>query len=229
LFILFASPPEQSLEWSDSGVEGAHRFLKRLWSYGQDYTYIQEQNAILNEGDAQAIDWQEAQEIQREYRRELHTHLGQILFDYQRNQFNTVVSGCMKILNLLYKLPTSSKDPYEIHLARNGFGYLLCFLAPITPHICHHLWRELGYGESILKASWPKVSKDALKIDVVEFVVQVNGKLRSHIKVSVDADEATIESAAKSDEATKRFINNKSIKKTIVITQRKLVNLVVAD
>jgi len=214
LFTMFAAPPEQSLEWSDEGVEGAHRFLKRLWSLCTGNAEALKQGA----GDLTALD-----DAQQTARRDIHTALKKALFDFERQQFNTVVSACMTMVNVLYKLGESAGDRAVLH---EGVGIVLRLLGPIAPHLCHHLWRELGYGDDIHAAGWPVADEAALKQDSVEYVVQVNGKLRAKIKVAADADKCAIESAAKADENVQRFTEGKDIAKVIVVPD-KLVNIVV--
>jgi leucyl-tRNA synthetase len=227
LFTIFASPPEQSLEWSDSGVEGCYRFLKRVWQFANEYPAIKAINLDLENDGHQPVDWDAAGNDAQNARRETYQILQQIRYDYDRQQFNTVVSGCMKLLNLLQKLPASGEDAFFDQVAHEGFSILLRSLAPITPHVCHHLWRELHFGKAIHQAPLPKIVKDALKCDAVEYVVQVNGKLRGHIQVAADADQEAVIEAAKADAQIQAFIESKSLKKAIVVSQRHLVNLVV--
>lgn len=223
LFVMFAAPPEQSLEWSDAGVEGAHRFLKRLWSYAyQHQKLIRDVNeAVLD--DHHSINWHECEKRLKKSRLIVHQTLAQINHDYDRHQFNTVVSGCMKLLNEL--------TTYEINTEEDGFfihsvvSLLLRLLAPITPHICHHLWQELGFEKIVIDAPWPKVDKNALKSDEAEFVVQVNGKLRAQFTTNADStDEKLITLAI---EHAHSFVDGKEIKKTIVVAHRQLINLVI--
>jgi leucyl-tRNA synthetase len=146
LFIMFAAPPEQALEWSDSGVAGAYRFLRRLWIYAAEH---QETIRAAGELDAATLS-----EPLRKIRHELHEALRQALNDFGRHQFNTVVSGGMKILNALGRIETG-KEPSAAAVRREGFSVLLRLLSPIVPHITHALWRELGYGDDVLNAAWP--------------------------------------------------------------------------
>ena len=200
-FMMFASPPEQTLEWSDSGVEGAYRFMKRVWAFGH------------------ALNMQTATGEAGGLRREIHLLLKQANYDLSKLQFNTVASACMKMLNALEKAPA---DPH----ARESFGILLRVLSPIAPHITHALWIELGYGEDILKAAWPEPLEEALVQDEVELVLQVNGKLRGSLKVKVGADRTAIEAAALASEAAQKFMEGKPAKKVVVVPGR-LVNIVV--
>jgi leucyl-tRNA synthetase len=214
LFTMFAAPPEQSLEWSDEGVEGAHRFLKRLWTLCAN----RGEELMQGPGDLAALD--EAQQLAR---RDIHATLKKALFDFERQQFNTVVSACMTMVNTLYKLGESAGDRAVLH---EGIAVVLRLLAPIAPHVCHHLWRELGYGDDVLAAGWPSADESALKQDSIEYVVQVNGKLRAKIKVAADADKCAVETAANNDENVQRFTEGKAIVKVIVVPN-KLVNIVV--
>jgi len=209
LYIMFTAPPEQSLEWSDDGVEGAHRFLRRLWNLA-----VEKRESILAAGDYPT----QMSEAVREARREMHATLKKALFDYRRQQFNTVVSACMTLVNLLHR-----ND--EAPLLREGMGIVLRLLAPIAPHITHRLWRELGYGEEILHAGMPEVDEQALKQESLEYVVQVNGKVRGKIQVSADADDEEVERTALENENARRFIGDATVRKVIVVPG-KLVNIV---
>jgi leucyl-tRNA synthetase len=204
-FMMFASPPEQTLEWSDSGVEGAYRFMKRVWAFGHS---LKNQAAT---GEASSL------------RREIHLLLKQANYDLGKLQFNTVASACMKMLNALEKAAT---DPH----AREGFGILLRILSPIAPHVTHALWIALNYGNDILQAAWPEPLEEALVQDEQELVLQVNGKLRGSLKVKVGADgvadRAAIEAAALAHEMAQKFMEGKPAKKVVVVPGR-LVNIVV--
>jgi leucyl-tRNA synthetase len=224
LFVMFASPPEQSLEWSDSGVEGAHRFLKRLWAFAhQHQTLFIEINALTRDGSI-AIHWQASDNRLKKSRCHVHQILAQASHDYERHQFNTVVSGCMKLLNELstYEIETE-EDKVFIH---SGMRFLLQLLAPITPHICHHLWQQLGFEKIIVDAPWPKYDKNALKTDQVDFVVQVNGKRRAQFTADTDSSDEFL--IAMAQEQASAFLSGKSITKAIVVAHRQLINLVIS-
>jgi leucyl-tRNA synthetase len=222
VFTMFAAPPEQSLEWSDSGVEGGYRFLKRLWALAA--AWQAPVTALNATGDAGPADADAA----RSLRHEIHGLLQQALHDYGRYQFNTVVSACMKLLNLLGGVEVAGDaDDWRSRVVHEGLGILLRLLAPVAPHVGHHLWRELGYGDEILDAGLPAIDEAALARDEIELVVQVNGKLRGQIRVPADSDRAAIEAAARDDANVRRFTDGMEVRKVIVVPGR-LVNLVVA-
>ena len=214
LFTMFAAPPEATLEWNDAAVEGAHRFLKRVWAFGLKLHGLTATPA--EPGDAA-----------RKLRRDVHQTLQQVHFDYGRMQYNTVVSGAMKLLNALEGADAAAAGmPGAL---REGFGILLRVLYPATPHIAHALWTELGYAAEygdLLDAPWPQVDAAALVQDTIELMLQVNGKLRGAIQVAASADKATIEAAALSSADFAKFSEGKKAKKVIVVPGR-LVNVVV--
>jgi leucyl-tRNA synthetase len=225
LFVLFAAPPDQSLEWSDAGVEGAHRFLKRLWMFAyQNQSVLQEINDLYV-SDSPNVNWQAADARLKKSRLIVHQILAQALHDYERQQFNTVVSACMKLFNEVstYVVETDL-DRFFIHASLSA---LLRLLAPITPHITHVLWKQLGFSKPIIDASWPKVDKSALKMNEIDFVVQINGKRRGQFTAANDTLETSLIELAK--EHTASFLEGKSIKKAIVVTHRQLINLVVNE
>ncbi|MCP5417337.1 MAG: leucine--tRNA ligase [Chromatiaceae bacterium] len=213
LYTMFTSPPDQSLEWSDEGVEGAHRFLRRLWGLAWN------RRTELLSSDNQSVTFDDTQKA---HRREIHAALKQACFDYDRQQFNTVVSACMKVVNTLYKLEESAADRV---LLREGFGIVLQLLAPITPHLTHALWLELRYGEEILDSSWPQADEEALQLQRIQYVVQVNGKVRTKIEIGADADRDAIEQAARMDENVRKHIADATVRKVILVPG-KLVNIV---
>jgi len=220
LFVMFAGPPEDSALWSDDAVDGAYRFLKRLWAYAQEHAA-----AVAHE--PAALDWTGAPPELREIRRELHLHLKQADDDYKRVKYNTVVSAGMKMLNALERVPDES-TPATIELVREGLSILLRVLAPVVPHIAHALWEQLGYAEKhgdILDAPWPKVDQAALAQEEIELVLQVNGKLRGKIVVPAAADKAAIERAAVASPEVKRHCNSAAPRKIVVVPGR-LVNVV---
>ena len=216
LFTMFAAPPEQQLEWSSSGVEGASRFLRRLWVYGATHAATIQSAAsnlpaTLTEAD-QAL------------RLEIHGVLKQANFDYQRKQYNTVVSATMKMLNALEQAKTVSPE-----VRRETFGILLRVLYPVVPHITFALWNAAGYQTQwgdLLDAPWPEVDESALVQNEITLMIQVNGKLRGQVLVPVDADKATIESLALASEAAQKAMAGAPAKKVIIVPGR-LVNIVI--
>ena len=221
LFTMFAAPPEQSLEWSDSGVEGAYRFLKRLWVMG----YERRQSIIACNQDIKEINNDSLDSDAKDLRREVHEILQQALHDFDRYQFNTVVSACMKILNSLSKISVTEVIGVTARVNHEAFTIMIKLLSPITPHICQALWEQLGYGSDILQANWPVVDKQALVKDSIDLAVQVNGKVRATITVNANADKKLIEESALANENVKRNINGKQVTKVIVVPA-KLVSIV---
>lgn len=224
LFVMFAAPPEQDLEWSDTGVEGAHRFLKRLWVFVQQHQTLLSELHELYVGNRPRIDWQEADKRLKKARSVVHQCIARATADYERQQFNTVVSACMKLLNTLsaYTLENDS-DNYFLYKSTTA---LLRLLAPITPHICHVLWKNIGFSKPIIHAAWPRYDKNALTMDEVDFVVQINGKLRGQFTLASDAPDDVLLKHAEKEVST--FLEGKSIKKSIIVAHRQLINLVVA-
>jgi leucyl-tRNA synthetase len=231
LFTMFASPPEQTLEWSDAGVEGGFRFLKRLWNFCYGFSRTLAEVGGLSE--VPSPETAGLTEVQRGARRQIHRTLQQANYDMGRNQFNTVVSAAMKILNVL---DDDKLLPYHEQTARDarnavykeGLSILLRLLAPITPHLTYWQWRELGFGPDIFAESWPEPIEAALSQDEITMVLQINGKLRGEIQVPSDADRLVVERKAMAHEAVLRATEGKpdSIKKIVVVPGR-LVNVVV--
>ncbi len=210
LFMMFASSPEDTLLWNDAGVEGASRFLKRLWNYGVKFK---------TGGDATSVP-----HLRRIARFEIHSVLKQANHDMARHQFNTVASAAMKILNALERMEGVAND-----IAKEGLGILLRVLYPITPHITHELWKELEFERQwgdILSAGWPEVDETALIQDEIELVLQVNGKLRGNMRVAKDAGRAEIERLAMQNANVQKHIDGQPVKKVVVVPGR-LVNVVV--
>jgi leucyl-tRNA synthetase len=207
-YTIFASPPTNTLEWSDESVEGSYRFLKRVWAFGLAHSKAHKTAAQ-----------------DKAARREIHAALSQANYDMQRHQFNTVASACMKILNAIEKLRDAGGGAVNA-TANEGLSILLRLLSPITPHVAHRLWRELGFGEDVMHAPWPEPDPAALEQEEIELVVQVNGKLRGSIRVPKAADKKAIEDLAVSNSNVKKYIEGQAIKKVVVVPGR-LVNLVV--
>jgi len=212
LYTMFTAPPDQSLEWSDEGVEGAHRFIKRLWNLASDIT----------PGEIETVNQDSLDERLKTSRREIHSALKKALFDYERQQYNTVVSSCMTIVNQLYKLDQTAQDNALRH---EGLQIVLRLLAPIAPHATHHLWKTLGYGDDILDSGWPQLDESALTQDSIEYVVQVNGKVRGKISIAADTPKDEVEAIAKTNDNVQRFLEGVTIRKVIVVPN-KLVNIV---
>ena len=212
LFSMFAAPPEQSLEWSDSGVEGANRFIKRLWRLGHDF---------VTDGTGSLPDSLNGE--QKNLRRKIHETIAKVSDDYGRRQtFNTAVAAVMGLCNELGRHPTEHSDDRAV--IDEGLRAVLQLLWPITPHLSEHLWQALT-GEAFKESQWPEVDNTALSRDELEIVVQVNGKVRGKINVPASADNAEIEAMAKSQENVQRFLADTTIRKVIVVPQ-KLVNIV---
>jgi leucyl-tRNA synthetase len=216
-FMMFNSPPEQTLVWSDSGVEGSFRFLRRVWAFAAEY----QASVRANLARAAALDGK-LDEALAKARREVHLNLKQANYDMQRQQFNTVASACMKILNALEGV---ARDR-GAKVIEEGLSILLRLQAPITPHLCHHLWRELGFGQDVFSEAWPEADQRALAQDVVELVLQVNGKTRGAVQVPAQASREEIERLAVDSPLAQRYISGQAIKKAIVVPGR-LVNLVI--
>ncbi len=218
LFVMFAAPPEQTLEWNDAAVEGAHRFLKRVWGFGAKHA-----DAIKAAGK----DFSALSDDAKALRREVHLVLKQVSYDYERMQYNTVVSGAMKLLNALEGFKGTGAGDHAV--LREGFSVLLRVIYPACPHITHALWVELGLAAELgdlLDAAWPAVDEGALVQDQIELMLQVNGKLRGAIKVAASADKAAIEAVALASPDFEKFSEGKAPKKVIIVPGR-LVNLVV--
>ena len=213
LFSMFAAPPEQSLEWSETGVEGAHKFLRKVFNYAQANQKDISKDFTIN------ID--KLSQNDKKLRFEIHSNLKQATFDFEKTQFNTVVSACMKILNALNGYENSSCE-----VKSEGFIILLKLLSPFTPHICHYLSLELGLDDDFLNSKFPLVDENALKKDEFLLVVQINGKLKAKIELAANLSKQEIESAVLNDKHIKSFIADKEVVKVIYVPQ-KLMNIVI--
>ncbi len=220
LFMIFAAPPEHDLEWSQSGIEGTHRFLKRLWGLA----YQAHDKLIAISTHTTPPNYRTESKHYQKIRREIHQHLQQANQDMARHQFNTVAAATMKILNAVSGLSPDHTE--EIYLIHEGLFILLRLLSPITPHITHYLWNELHFGKDILTASWPKPDNKALHTTHHDIIVQINGKLRATIKIAADATDADIKKIALQNVNIQRQLIDKKIKKYIIIPH-KLMNIVV--
>ena len=219
-FVMHAGPPNESAVWSDQGVEGSYRFLKRLWNFAHD-------KAELVESAAGAFAWADADGAVKRARREIHLVLKQANYDYEQIQYNTVVSAGYKMLNALEALPADA--PGAAALYREGLAILLRVLYPVVPHTTWVMWNDLGYAAQycdLLDAPWPQVDAAALEQDEIELVLQVNGKLRGKLVVPAAADRAMIEAAAKASAEVAKHANGAPVKKVVVVPGR-LVNVVV--
>jgi leucyl-tRNA synthetase len=216
LFMMFAAPPEQSLEWSDDGVQGSFRFLKRFW------------HAVVDHADAGpvvALDPASLDDGQKALRRKTHQTIAKISDDLgRRNSFNTAVAAAMELLNAINRFEDASDAGRAV--AREALEAVVVMLSPMTPHICHVLWQQLGHETALIDQRWPEFDEAALELDMIELVVQVNGKLRGRVAVPADADRAAIETLAVADENVQRFVDGRDIRKVIVVPGR-LVNIVV--
>lgn len=215
LFMMFASPPDMSLEWSDSGVEGASRFLRRVWRLAQ---------AHVSQGLPGKLDVTALDDAQKAIRRAIHAAIKQASTDVgQYHKFNTAIAQVMTVMNVLEKAPQATEQ--DRALLQEGLEAVTLLLAPITPHISHELWKHLGHDQAVIDATWPSVDESALVQDSITLVVQVNGKLRGQVEMPASASREEIEAAARSNENVLRFIDGLTIRKVIVVPG-KLVNIV---
>jgi leucyl-tRNA synthetase len=215
LFSMFAAPPEQSLEWSDSGVEGANRFLKRLWKLVVRH---------LEKGEVPALERAALDGQQKDARRKTHETIAKVGDDYGRRQtFNTAIAAVMELCNELGKLDQDNSQSQAV--MDEGLRAAVLMLNPIVPHACHGLWQALGGAGDILNAPWPMVDESALSRDSIEIVVQVNGKVRAKMDAPADADKDTVETLALAQDNVQRFLENVTVRKVIVVPG-KLVNIV---
>ncbi len=215
LFMMFASPPDASLEWSDSGVEGASRFLRRVWRLAQAHVA----QGLPGKLDVAALD-----DAQKVIRRAIHAAIKQASTDVgQFHKFNTAIAQVMTVMNVLEKAPQATEQ--DRALLQEGLEAVTLLLAPITPHISHELWKQLGHDQAVIDAGWPTVDESALVQDSITLVVQVNGKLRGQVEMPAAASREEVEAAARSNENVLRFIDGLTIRKVIVVPG-KLVNIV---
>ncbi|HET7203557.1 MAG TPA: leucine--tRNA ligase, partial [Steroidobacteraceae bacterium] len=217
LFMMFAAPPEQTLEWSDEGVEGAFRFMKRLWK--AVYTHVQ--------GGAPSgpLDKHALSPIQRDVRRQVHETLAKITNDIgRRRTFNTAIAAVMELMNALAKFDDRTAQGRAV--MQEALETVVLGLSPVVPHACHALWKELGHERAVVDERWPDVDSEALVRDAIEVVVQVNGKLRGRVTVPASADEAQVREAALADEAVQKYVDGKPLKKFVYV-RGKLANVVV--
>jgi len=223
LFIMFTSPPEQTLEWSDAGVEGAHRFVKRVYKIVHDFVEV-------HNGDAPASQDLKLNSAQKKLRRELHKAIAKVTDDIgRRNTFNTAIAAIMELMNHLSKAPMTTTEDKAVML--ESLRAVVLMLTPITPHMCHYLWKELAQtigsdsNVSVENAQWPTVDESALVEDEKLIIIQVNGKLRAKITVAADASKEAVEELGLNDEHVLKFTDGKTIRKVIYIPG-KLLNIV---
>jgi leucyl-tRNA synthetase len=216
LFMMFAAPPEQTLEWSDEGVHGAYRFIKRLWKAVHEH---------VSQGAPPALDKSALSEAQRAMRRQSHQTLAKVTDDIgRRRTINTAIAAVMELLNAIAKFPQHS--PQDRSVVQEGLEIAVLGLGPIIPHVTHALWRALGYAGALIDEPWMAVDAQALQSSTVTIVVQVNGKLRGRISLAADADEDAVRAAALADPNVKKFIGTAKVRKVIIVPG-KLVNVVV--
>ena len=219
LFMMFAAPPEQSLEWSDAGVEGASRFLKRLWRLAFEH---------IEAGSTVALDVNNLNDTQKAIRLVTHETIAKVGDDIGRRfTFNTAIASVMELINALIKFKDDSEQGRAV--MHESLQAITLLLSPIVPHITHEIWKvlgEIGEESSLLDQAWPKVDKAALVKDSLQIIVQVNGKLRSRIEVAASASKGEIEATAIADEHVMKFTEDKQVVKIIVVPG-KLVNIVV--
>ena len=216
LFMMFAAPPEQALEWSDDGVQGSFRFLKRFWNAVQEH---------LDSGPVGELDRDKLNAPQKDLRRKTHQSIAKISDDIgRRYTFNTAVAASMELLNAVNRFECASDADRAV--VREALQAVILMLSPIVPHICHALWAALGHETALIDEPWPRADESALATDLIEIVVQVNGKLRGRISVAANADNDTVGKQALADPNVQRFVADKEVRKTIVVPGR-LVNIVV--
>ena len=223
LYTLFIGPPEKEAEWNDSAVEGAYRFLRRVWRK------VWLHRDVLQSAKGQAVVLDELSELERDLYRKMHETIAHITRDLEGAfHFNTAIAQIMELMNALDKLPmdeTSGRGTQTVF--RETTETIVLLLSPFAPHIAEELWRELGHSDSILKTAWPKANPEALKRDQVEMVLQVNGKVRGRIQIPSEATREEVEQAAMADANVQKWTEGKTIRKVIVVPGR-LINLAVS-
>lgn len=217
MFTLFASAPDQSLDWSDSGVEGSFRFLKRLWKTVSSHSSVE-----LKEFNAELLSSE-----QKKLRLKTHQTLQKVADDYERRQmFNTAIAAVMELLNAVAKFSEQAESELDHQVIQEALEISVLMLAPVVPHFCHAAWQHLGHSGAVMDAQWPEVDTNALQVDTTLIVVQVNGKLRSKLEVPKDISQDDLEKMALDDEAVQKFVEGGTVRKVIVVPGR-LVNIVV--
>jgi leucyl-tRNA synthetase len=216
LFMMFAAPPEQSLEWSDEGVDGAFRFMKRLWKAVHQHVAA---------GPAAAPEVAALDEAQRALRRQAHETLVKVTTDIgKRRTFNTAIAAVMELMNAVARF--DDRSPQGRAVVQEALEIAVLVLSPVVPHACHALWRELGHAGAVVDERWPEPDPGALERATVDVVVQVNGKLRGRVTVPAGADESVVREAALADANVQRFMEGKPVRKFVYVPG-KLANVVV--
>ena len=216
LFTMFAAPPEQSLEWADSGVGGAHRFLKRLWKLAHGH---------INAGPAEVLQKDSLTAAQKALRQSVHATLAKVSDDVgRRYTFNTAIAANMELLNDISRFEDGSAQGRAV--MQEALEAVVLMLSPIVPHITHTLWAALGHEQAVIDCRWPLVDEAALVQESMQLVVQVNGKVRGKISVATDAQKEEIEAAVSVEENVLKHIADKPVRK-IIIVPGKLVNVVI--
>ena len=216
LFTMFTAPPEQALEWSDEGVQGASRFLKRVWRTVHAHTVL---------GPAGTLEVDRLNATQKALRRQVHQTLVKVSDDIgRRRTFNTAIAAVMELLNALKRGGSTTSG--DRALMQEALEFMVLMLSPIVPHICHRLWNVLGHTGAAIDAPWPQADPEALMAETREIVVQVNGKVRGRVTVGSTASEAEVQAVALADKNVQRFIAGQTVRKVIVVAG-KLVNVVV--
>ena len=219
LFILFAAPPTQDLEWSDSGLEGSYRFVNKIYRLVGGFIEDAKSNNIGK------LSASTLNKEQKAVRQKTHQTLGKITDDMsRRHSFNTAIAALMELSNTLAKF--NATDEASMAVRAESIDIILKALSPMTPHICHHLWEALGHTTPMINEAWPSVDETALAQDEIQIIVQVNGKLRAKLMLSADMDKSQVEVQALADENVTKFTEGKNVVKVIVVPN-KLVNIVV--
>jgi leucyl-tRNA synthetase len=216
LFTMFAAPPEQTLEWSDEGVQGAYRFIKRLWKAVHDH---------VAGGPAGPLDKKSMNDAQRALRRQAHHTLAKVTDDIgRRRTFNTAIASVMELLNAVAR--HTQRSAQDRSVIQEALDIAVLALSPIIPHVTHALWRELGHTTALIDELWMPVDAAAMETSTIELVVQVNGKLRARISIAADADDGAAREAALADPNVRKFVGVSAVRKVVVVPG-KLVNVVV--
>lgn len=217
MFTMFAAPPDQSLEWSDSGVEGSHRFIKKCWRIVKNHEPV-----ILRSFKSLSLT-----KDQSEMRRKTHQTLQKVTDDYNRRfTFNTAIAATMELLNAVAKFSENNKDAQASQIIQEALEISVKMLAPVTPHLCHALWFHLGGATAVIDTDWPMVDDSALILENITLIIQVNGKLRDKIEIPFNLDEDKVKALALANKKVRKFVDSAPVKRLIVISNR-LVNIVI--